>query len=166
MNPRPTGHLVEGTPGAIAFERTFSASVDDVWAAITEPDRTARWIGRWTGDPTTGRVDLQWSAEEGCPTESVTITSCDPPRFLSLQTGAGPDAWQLELHIRPEGSRSELRLTQTATDPRTLDDIGPGWDYYLDRLVAAETGGNPDELSFEPDYYPNLARTTGRSPPR
>ena len=36
--------------------RTFAAPIEDVWAAITEPERLARWIGTWTGDPASGRV--------------------------------------------------------------------------------------------------------------
>ena len=34
--------------------RTFHAPIDDVWAAVTEPERLARWLGTWTGDPATG----------------------------------------------------------------------------------------------------------------
>ena len=35
----------------VVFERTFRAPIDDVWAAVTEPERLERWIGTWTGDP-------------------------------------------------------------------------------------------------------------------
>jgi hypothetical protein len=34
--------------------------------------------------------------------------------------------------------------------------MGPGWEYYLDRLVAAETGGDPAAVDFERDYYPAM----------
>ena len=39
--------------------RTFRAPVEDVWAAVTEPERLARWIGTWTGDPASGSVDFR-----------------------------------------------------------------------------------------------------------
>ena len=31
--------------------------------------------------------------------------------------------------------------------------VGPGWEYYLDRLVAAETGGDVAAIDFD-DYHP------------
>ena len=34
------------------------------------------------------------------------------------------------------------------------ESVGPGWEYYLDRLVAAESGGDPASLDFD-DYYPS-----------
>jgi len=36
------------------------------------------------------------------------------------------------------------------------ESVGPGWDYYLDRLVAAETGGDLTAIDFD-DYYPAFA---------
>ena len=35
--------------------------------------------------------------------------------------------------------------------------VGPGWEYYLDRLVDAETGADPALRDFERDYYPAMA---------
>lgn len=36
------------TTTVLVFERTFHAPIEDVWAAVTESDRLARWIGVWT----------------------------------------------------------------------------------------------------------------------
>ena len=48
--PRPTGRREERRRGrpSLVFERTFRAPIEDVWAAVTESDRLARWIGEWT----------------------------------------------------------------------------------------------------------------------
>jgi hypothetical protein len=40
-------------------------------------------------------------------------------------------------------------------DPALADSVGPGWEYYLDRMVAAETGADPGALVWD-DYYPGL----------
>ena len=32
--------------------------------------------------------------------------------------------------------------------------IGPGWEFYLDRRVAARTGADVAAIAFEPDYVP------------
>lgn len=67
------------------FERRFRAPIDAVWAAVTEPDRLARWIGRYTGDPTTGTVSFTMSAEgDDVAAEDITITECEPPRHLAV----------------------------------------------------------------------------------
>lgn len=42
-------------------------------------------------------------------------------------------------------------------DASVLDSVGPGWEYYLDRLVAAETGGDVSSINFEPGYYADLS---------
>ena len=39
---------------AMVLRRHYSDPVEDVWAAITESDRLARWIGTWTGEPREG----------------------------------------------------------------------------------------------------------------
>ncbi|OAP25892.1 MULTISPECIES: SRPBCC domain-containing protein [Amycolatopsis] len=54
MKPMP-GARAHGLADSIdlVLPRTFRAPIDDVWAAITEPERTARWFGpgRATGHP-------------------------------------------------------------------------------------------------------------------
>lgn len=51
----PSGRLVRLIDHLeLRLSRTFRASIDDVWAAVTEPERTARWIGPWEG---TGHPD-------------------------------------------------------------------------------------------------------------
>ena len=46
MTTTPTGRLVPAAGGsALVVSRTFRAPIEDVWASVTEPDRTARWFG-------------------------------------------------------------------------------------------------------------------------
>src|SRR5690625_3589281 len=55
--PEPYGRLGIGPRGReVQIERRFRAPIDEVWAAMTESDRLERWIGRWEGDPATGKV--------------------------------------------------------------------------------------------------------------
>ena len=51
-----------------------------------------------------------------------------------------------------------LAFSQPDLDHEDSLSVGPGWEYYLDRLVAVETGGVPPETAdFERDYYPAMA---------
>jgi uncharacterized protein YndB with AHSA1/START domain len=47
MKPSPTGRVVSTAQGRDLVLGGPSASpIDDVWASITEPERTALWLGR------------------------------------------------------------------------------------------------------------------------
>jgi uncharacterized protein YndB with AHSA1/START domain len=51
MTNPPNGQLVATADGnPLVVSRTLRAPIEDVWASITEPDRTARWFGTLTGD--------------------------------------------------------------------------------------------------------------------
>jgi len=81
MTPEPTGRLVRISGGReLIMNRTFRAPIADVWASITESERTARWIGPWTGDGAPGKtVMVTMSMEEGAEPSPATIRNCDPP---------------------------------------------------------------------------------------
>lgn len=154
MTAHPTGRAVGRD---VVFVRTFQAPIDDVWAAITESDRLARWIGYYEGDPAAGSVQLFMTAEGEGPAETVMIDECEPPRLLAVTQGAGPDGWRLRADLTQSGGTTTLTFTHLALAADALEMVGPGWDYYLDRLVAAEGGGDVDGIDFEKDYYPAMA---------
>ncbi len=146
MTQLPTGQL-ECTPDTptLIYERRLPATIATVWATLTRPERTAQWIGRWTGGAEAGRaVDFIWLAEEGTPAERVMILACDPPRRLALATGPDPAApWlmTIELEELPDGTRLEFRqLMSNGLSPAL---VGPAWEFYLDRLTAVLDGKAP-----------------------
>lgn len=182
--PVPSGYL--NAAGAVVFSRWLPQSRAQGWAAVTDPVRTARWIGPWTGDPSTGTVELMMTAEEGSPVSTVEILRCEAPGLVIVATGG----WRLTVRIDDDDDPADIGRTvlpthvgastptgadaSPAPDPEThpavrislehhIDDaesaasIGPGWDYYLDRLVEAEAGRDADALRFSPDYFPALA---------
>ncbi len=63
----PTGRIIRTPAGRdLVLTRTFRAPIEDVWASITEPERTARWFCSWTGDAAPGRsVTFRLVLEEG-----------------------------------------------------------------------------------------------------
>ncbi|MFI7575428.1 hypothetical protein [Micromonospora sp. NPDC049497] len=51
MTTTPGGRLVRTGKGTdLVLTRRFRAPATDVWASITDPERSARWFGRWEGD--------------------------------------------------------------------------------------------------------------------
>jgi uncharacterized protein YndB with AHSA1/START domain len=156
--PKPTGRVEsrDGVP-VLVLTREFTAPIEDVWAAVTEPDRLARWIGRWEGDPTAGSVRFQMLFEDGHSGEVMEIRRCDPPRALHLTGHQGDEVWHLDLDLTHADGVTTLTFTQPGISAEQVPDIGPGWEYYLDRLVDAETGGDPAGRDFARDYHPAMA---------
>ena len=159
MNAPATGRReIRAGQDLIVLTRTVRAPIADVWAAVTEPDRLARWIGTWAGDPTSGSVRFCMNAEGGdVAEETFEIRACEPPNRLIVHAGDGDSAWYLGLELAERDGLTTLEFTQVIEDPAILESVGPGWEYYLDRLVAAETGGDPSAIDFDRDYYPALS---------
>jgi uncharacterized protein YndB with AHSA1/START domain len=144
----------DGRP-TLVLERTFRAPVADVWAAVTEPERLVRWIGTWSGDPASGAVMFRMTAEgDDVAAEAVTIHECRPPERLELSIANSAEEsghWHLELDLSEAAGVTTLTFAQRLHDPALAKDVGPGWEYYLDRLVAAHTGGDVAAVAW-PDY--------------
>ena len=153
MTTPPTGRLVPTADGnQLVLSRTFRAPIEDVWASVTEPDRTARWFGRWKGDAAPGRmIKIQMAQEDQAPWIDKRIDACDPPRRLALSDGSGNR--RIELLLSHTDGLTELRLVYFLDPTDEPGAMGPGWEYYLDMLVAARDGLSTP--SFD-DYYPAM----------
>lgn len=151
--PTPTGRLIPGVDGHdLVFTRTLPGSLQDSWASITEPERTARWIGTWEGDGAVGAtIRVRLGFEDESPWADVRITECDRPRRLRVLSIDEAGAWDVSMELTPAGERTELRFTMHAVDASTIGDVGPGWEWYLDQLIASMS--DAPLPPFE-DYYP------------
>ena len=160
MSPQPTRRR-ENHHGrdSVVFERTFRAPAESVWAAVTDSDRLARWIGTWSGDPASGSVVVLMNGEgNDAEPETYAIEACEAPRLLVLRTGIPVTgvAWHLVLELTERGGITTLTFSQSLSDAETAGSVAPGWASYLDRLVAAETGGDVAAIGFD-DYFPAQA---------
>lgn len=135
----PLGRVLRTEQGArLEFRRDYLVPVDDLWSAVTEPERLARWIGSWTGRAEVGgTVDFQMLHEEReCAPDPVTIVECDPPTRLAVEFPSPEAAWLVELTLSATPTGSTLLFSQRLNRPEEAGDAGPGWHWYLDRLGA------------------------------
>lgn len=155
MSSPPTGRLFPTSDGHdLVVTRTFRAPAEDVWASVTEPDRTARWYGPWEGDAAPGRtIKVQMAFEDGEPWFDMRIDACEPPRRLALSSTDDSGIWRVELLLSEQAGRTELQFVHHLETPDGVGDFGPGWEYYLDLLVASRDGS--PRPSFD-DYYPAM----------
>ena len=158
MSVTPTGRIDrDGDRHTLVIIRTFHAPIEDVWASVTEPERLERWIGTYAGDPTSGEVMFRMTAEdENASAEAMKIRECEPPRRLALTSHVGEESWFLELDLTEADGVTTLTFSQPDINPQAAESVGPGWEYYLDRLVAAETGGDVAAIDWDRDYYPAM----------
>ena len=138
----------------LVFHRSFTAPIADVWDSIVDPERLNRWFGRWTGDPASGTVQIEWTAEEGSPVATYAIEVCEPPTRLRLHSVHDDPAevWTLDLGLSEADGVTTLAFAQLVDDPAVVTDIGPGWQYYLDRFEVARSGGDANTVRWGDDY--------------
>nr|WP_272902360.1 SRPBCC domain-containing protein [Brevibacterium daeguense] len=126
--------------------------IRDVWTSITEPERTARWIGRWTGTGAVGEtVKLQLGFEDDAPWAEVQITECDAPNRLRVLAIDESGYWDVSIELTSAADRTDLRFVMHRVDPASIGEIGPGWEYYLDQLLASI---NRSPMPSFDDYFP------------
>lgn len=151
MSKQATGR-VNGND--LILTRSFKAPIADVWESVTKSERTERWFGRWEGDAKVGNTITVWMVfEKGDAATQAEIKTCDAPHHLELQT-KGPYGSHLELKLREDNGTTFLEFTHHLTDKQYegRGDFGPGWEYYLDNLVAYREG---TALPAFEEYYPS-----------
>ncbi|MDG4831543.1 SRPBCC domain-containing protein [Solwaraspora sp. WMMD1047] len=143
-----TGRVPAGDAYTIELRRRYDAQVDDVWDAITSPERLGRWLKPVTGDLRPGGKFELDGGEHG------EILRCEPPRLLKVSWLYGPDAdaWpgtsevQVRLAPDPTGG-TEFELIHAAyVDEPLFPTYGPGaggvgWDLALLALAGLLAGG-------------------------
>jgi uncharacterized protein YndB with AHSA1/START domain len=127
-----------GKPALVAIAiRTYDTTVDDLWDAVTTPERLARWFVPVEGDlKLGGRYQLKGNA-------GGTITRCERPEALDLTWEyMGATSW-VNLRLAPDGRKARLTLEHIAhkdgIGEEHLKQYGPGavgigWDLALDSL--------------------------------
>ncbi|MBM7806348.1 uncharacterized protein YndB with AHSA1/START domain [Geodermatophilus bullaregiensis] len=134
----------------LEFRRSWPDGPDEVWAALTEPDRLPRWIGTYEGERAPGgRGSFTMTHESEPASEEVTIVECDPPRRLVVEwVQAGAEDWRVELDLTVESGRTTLHFVQVFPAGTDVPDFALGWHWYLDKLDA-EVGGRPAPADWD-----------------
>ncbi|MCE7007411.1 SRPBCC family protein [Kibdelosporangium philippinense] len=153
MKPIPTGKLVPTDNGYdLVLTRTLCAPIEDVWASLTESSRTSRWFGPWEGSAGAGStIKVQMVHEEGQPWMEMHIDACEAPSRLAVTSVDDHGVWRLEALLSETAGTTELNLVQHIEKADGVGSIGPGWEYYLDMLIASRDGTPTPDFN---DYYP------------
>ena len=140
----------EGMPARnVTLERSYDTTADDLWDAITNPERLPRWFLPISGElQLRGRYQFEGNA-------GGMITECVPPRFVSATWEFGGGISWVEVRITSEGvARSRLTLSHICPVDDHFEKYGPGavgigWDLGLSGLAVHLLDGGSDRFDEE-----------------
>ena len=113
---------------AVTLRREYPAEVADVWEAVTDPLRLARWFAPVRGDLREGGT---FQVEGNADGE---IRECVPPSALTLTWGGPVSVVRVRLSASGAGTALELEHTVPAAFAGSGAGalyVGPGWDVAL-----------------------------------
>jgi uncharacterized protein YndB with AHSA1/START domain len=132
--------------GVVRMEDRFDTGIDDLWSAVTDPERLARWMGDVEGDLRLGgefRFRFAASGSEG----NGRVDACDPPRRLLLtmrdsdpQPGQ-PEQTTLEVTLSADGSQTSLVWEERGLPLDLIAAYGAGIQIHVEDLAAYLAGG-------------------------
>jgi len=138
----PDGATVS-TLHAIRFERRYATPLDDLWAAISDPEQVAVWMEYPTLlEPVVGgRVLIDFAPED--PLEGI-VSAAETNKLLAYTWGESLIKWELS----PDEQGSRLVFSHFGVRPEFLTGLCAGWQCFLDNL-AAHLAGEPFDDRFE-----------------
>ncbi len=105
----------------LTISHVYRTDVDDLWNAIVDKDRLARWFGKVTGD---FHVGGSYSVENNA---SGVIRTCEAPREFTASWDFGGGTTDLRVTLTPEGDSTRLTLEHSGDVPYEFyDQFGPG----------------------------------------
>jgi len=124
----------------IRFERTYPRPVGTVWAALTEPERLADWMGKSSVEPRVGGKFLTIQDSAAPMTGEVRVW--EPPKVLefSWSNKDAPDS-VVRYELTPDGKTgTRMVFTQKGVLPGRSALMMPGWQWLFDRLANVLEG--------------------------
>ncbi len=142
----------DGRPASVVtLSRSFMASAEDLWDAVTSAERIPRWFMPVSGDLRLGgRYQLEGNA-------GGTIVTCVPPSLVAVTWEFAGDVSWVEVSIAEEGAgRARLTLSHTALLSPHWDEfgsgaVGVGWEMGM--LGLALYLAQPDEPKLDEEEF-------------
>jgi len=127
--------------GVIRIEDRFDTGIDELWAALTDTQRLARWYGEIEGELRVGgefRAHLHASGWEG----TGRVEECEPPRRFLVVSKASeePDEDSTEVTLTGDSDQTTLVVEQRGSPLDLLWAYGAGLQIHVEDLAAYITG--------------------------
>ena len=145
----------EDGAGVVRIEDRYDTDIEDLWSAITDPVRLARWFGEVDGELSQRGEFRVHIVDAGDRTGQ--IEACEPPQRLVVTTRETDESYRRGQGVPPFDAVWEITLT--ADGDRTilvievrgmpLDKIafyGAGWQIHAENLAAYLVGREPGDV--------------------
>ena len=135
----------EGT-GIVRMEDRFPTTVDDLWSALTDPRRLARWIADVEGDLRPGG-DFGAHYLDGALEVRGHVDGCQPPQRLLLTMRdtdphpGQPELTVIEATLAADGDHTILVVEERGLPLPLLPAYGAGVQIHVENLAAHLSGG-------------------------
>jgi len=128
--------------GVVRVEERYATDIDDLWSALTDPDRLARWYGRVDGELGLGgefRMSVDASGWEG----TGRVEACEPPRRLMVTTKELSESFRktVEATLTSEDDHTVLVIEVRGMPLDKIAFFGAGWQIHTEDLAAYLAGG-------------------------
>ena len=137
---------VADSKGVVRLQDRYDTAIEDLWSAVTDPERLARWYGKVEGDLRLGgsfTVYLESADLEGI----CRVDVCEPPQRLrytsresdeSAARGNGPAPFEqtVEATLTADGDQTLLTIEVRGLPVDKLEYFGAGWQVHAENLAA------------------------------
>ena len=139
--------------GVVRIEDRFDTGIDDLWSALTDPSRLARWYGKVEGDLRPGGQFRLYLADLDC---TGRVEACEPPRRLLVTTRETDESWRKGRGVQPFDEAIEATLTADGNQTILVIEVrgmpllkiafyGAGWQIHAENLAAYLAGAERDD---------------------
>jgi uncharacterized protein YndB with AHSA1/START domain len=142
----PAGNRILGSlrsadgKGVVRMEDRFDTDIEDLWSALTDPSRLARWLGEVEGDL---RLGGEFRARYFDGWEGTgRVEECEPPRRLLVVTKhyRQQDELIAEATLTADGDQTILVWEERGMPLNLLAEYGAGIQVHVEDLAAHITG--------------------------
>lgn len=134
----------EDGQGIVRMEDRYDTHIDDLWSALTDPERLVRWWGKVEGDLRPGG---EFSFVIPNALEGIgRVDACDPPRQLLVtmrdeEPGPGqPAETVIEAQLTADGDQTVLVVEERGLPLHLLAAYGAGVQIHVENLAAYLAG--------------------------
>ena len=142
--------------GVVRMEDLYDTSPDDLWSALTTPERLARWIGEVSGDLRVGGT-FEARFTSGWEGPGRVEVCRRPERLLLVMMPGTVDETEIEATLTAVGDRTRLVIEERGIPIEHLPGHGSGWQAHIEDLGAHLDGREPQDwhtrwIELTPSY--------------
>jgi len=136
--------------GIVCMEDRYDTDIDDLWSALTDPDRLVRWYGRVEGDLRPGG-QFRLYVEDADADATGRVEACEPPRRLRVTSRETDDSYQrgngvppydgvIEATLTADGDQTILVIEVQGMPVDVVAFYGAGWQIHVENLAVYVAG--------------------------